>query len=300
MDQALKLTYPNKSNIITDPDSVRKFYATEADEIKLVASDHADQIEDLKKNLIDSENPHYGRYTSLALLQAAHTTAEEFGWAIIDQGAGISPQIALWNNTSNTWEVSGVTTDKVFVATENDLPNTGAENTWYITTDKKQLFIWYNNKFNQISAGSTDPQTQVAKYIIPVEEAGQLNFVVPGNPNSIVLIKNGVFQIEGTGLQYTFNTLTATFSLSAFKPAKLTDKFEVIALGVGVTKQTVISNTDNQTEFLFTGNPSVLLVLRNGVWMQDFQYTRTFYNTNNKIILTKGQPVGTLIDFIKI
>lgn len=154
MSTALKVTYPEKTNNPTDSDSIRKFFATEANEIKTVTDDHADQIEDLKSKLVESSNPYYGRYTSLAFLQAAHPTAELNAWAVIDAGTGITPQIASWDNTNTIWEIAGYTSNNVDVANYASLPTPGTEGITYLTKNTGYLYRWYNSKYNLVGGSA--------------------------------------------------------------------------------------------------------------------------------------------------
>lgn len=290
----------NKINI--NPVGTRTQEATAEDfiEIAAILEEIGITVDDLTN--ATSANPYYGRFSSLAILQATHTAAEEFAWAIIETSLGVSPQIALWNNTGNTWEISGATADRVFVAKDNALPSTGEANKWYITLDKNKLWYYNNNQWQLISGATNTPVALTQKHLMVPETDGQTQFLVPGNPSAIIVIKNGVHLIEGALLQYSYNNATYQFTLkkAAVKNETFTDGFEVIALGVGATKQMVIADVDGQTEFNFTGNPTTLLVYVNGVYQQELQFTRTFFNTNNKTIFTKPKPIGTIVEFIKL
>lgn len=142
-----RITYPDKSNNPSDPDINRKYFATEADEVKAVVNAHADDIEDHETRvsaleLSQSPNPFYGRYTSLALLQAAYPVGELNAWAVIDAGAGITPQIAFWDNIGAAWEISGATDFIIYVANEAALPAPGLTQKLYVTNDKGNIYVW--------------------------------------------------------------------------------------------------------------------------------------------------------------
>lgn len=144
-----RATYPVK-DANSEIDLIRKFFDSEANEIKDVLDNHANLIEALEANIILSENPFYGRWASLALLIQAYPVGEENAWAIIDAGAGITPQIVAWDDVGEEWEF--VNTIGSFVQFYNNyasLPSPGVSNTLYITTDNFNTYVWYNSQYNQ-------------------------------------------------------------------------------------------------------------------------------------------------------
>jgi len=157
-----RITYPDKSNNPSDPDNIRKYFASEADEVKAVINAHADEIEDILSQLISSPNPYYGRFTSLAVLEAAYPVGEVNAWAIIDLGAGVTPQIAAWDNIGAEWEIVGYTENIIFVANAASLPGTGVQGKSYITLDKDNLYLWYNSQYNLIGGKEFATKTENA------------------------------------------------------------------------------------------------------------------------------------------
>lgn len=152
---ASRVTYPAKTNDPSDPDIINKYFATEANEVKAVANDHADRIDNIEANLIVSSNPFYGRYTSLALLQAAHPMGEVNAWAVIDAGAGITPLIAIWDNIGGDWEIAGFVDTTVEVANYAALPAPGTSGFWYVTLNTNYLYRWYNGQYNLVGVPAT-------------------------------------------------------------------------------------------------------------------------------------------------
>jgi len=146
-----RLTYPNKTNNPSDPETVNMFFATEANEIKTKFNTHADDIEALQNAIQNSSNPFYGFFTSLALLQAAHPVGEANAYAVIDPGVGQTVQIAVWDTGDSEWKITGATNDKVFVTSYANLPQPGVENVWYITTNNSNAYLWFNSQYNLIN-----------------------------------------------------------------------------------------------------------------------------------------------------
>ena len=133
---------------------IRKQEATAEDFIELgnILNEIIDEVEAI--DLSTTSNPYYGKYTTLANLQAAHTTAELNAWAIIDAGTGITPQIASWDNTNSLWEIAGYTSNNISVNTFSLLPNPGTENITYLTKDTGYLYQWYNTRYNLVGGNA--------------------------------------------------------------------------------------------------------------------------------------------------
>ena len=148
MANALTPSSPLKDKINIKPVGTRTQEATAEDFIELgaILDDHALKIDALVNSA--SSNPYYGRYTSLALLQAAHTTVDANAWAVIDSAPGVTPQIAFWNGTD--WALSLYEDNTIEVATYNDLPLTGVTGKWYVTQNTNYLYRWYNSQYNLV------------------------------------------------------------------------------------------------------------------------------------------------------
>ena len=150
---ALRLTYPTK-DANSETDSVRKFFDGEANEIKNVIDDHADRIEELEASQPASENPYYGRFTSLVLLQAAHPVGVENAFALIDAGVGTTPQVAAWDDEEEIWELAGYVNNLVSVSNYSALPPTGAADTLYITLDTMNAYLYVSVAYRLVSPSS--------------------------------------------------------------------------------------------------------------------------------------------------
>jgi hypothetical protein len=142
-----------KTNIKPVGNRLHEATAEDFAEIASLLNSYADAIEALQ--LSQSPNPFYGRYTSIALLEAAYTTGEENAWAVIDAGAGITPQIAIWDNIGLNWEISGAVSNTIEVANFAALPAPGTIDKWYVTLDTNYLYRWYNSRYNLIGVPAT-------------------------------------------------------------------------------------------------------------------------------------------------
>lgn len=156
--------FSDKTNV--NPSINRQQEATAEDfmEAGALFDEYATAIEGLQQEA--SANPYYGSYTTLVALQTAHPTALTDGWAIIDAGAGITPQIAAWDDIEEQWELAGGTSQvHVFVNTVADLPGTGVEQKDYITLDDMQVRVWHNGEYKIKSPinNTTSWQTKIVK-----------------------------------------------------------------------------------------------------------------------------------------
>lgn len=291
---AERLTYPTKTNNPTDADSIRKFHATEANEIKEVVENHADEIEAIQSQLLNSTNPYYGIYTSLSLLEAAHPTGEANAWAIIDQGTGITPKIAYWNTTGSTWEIATASDEKIYIANEAALPNPGVEDKWYITLDKFQLFIWKNSQWEEIGPKTTGTiSPQVTKQQININ-ATTTTLNIASKPAVIFLFREGKWQIEHPQGDFTYNSSTGDITL--FRAAEVDDFFEWVGFSANMMlKQQVYATANNQTDFNIGGNPNLIEVYHEGHRLiENYHYTRTYFSTNNKIVIIRQDIVNNI------
>lgn len=140
-----RLTYPTKTNNPLDTDSIRKYFATEANEVKAVIDNHATLIEILQQQVNLSNSKYYGTYTSLALLVGAHPTAAVGGYAIIDNG--VLAQLAIWDNVLQVWELK-VSKELVLIyQNKNDLPITGISGVLYLIRDSKSIAIFDGGQY---------------------------------------------------------------------------------------------------------------------------------------------------------
>ncbi|TXE18604.1 hypothetical protein ES692_06055 [Psychroserpens burtonensis] len=152
-----RVTYANKEANSGD-DATSKYYDADANQLKTVANSHADEIEALQAEIIASENPFYGRFTSLTLLEAAFPTGALNAWAVIDAGEGVSPQIAIWDNDAGEWELSITPINPIiYVNNVASLPSTGAANVFYITKDTYNIYVWESAAYHQTSITQSQP-----------------------------------------------------------------------------------------------------------------------------------------------
>lgn len=94
-----------------------------------------------------SPNPYYGRFQTLAQLSLAYPTGELNAFAIIDAGAGVTPQVAAWDDVEEIWEISGAVDTVVQAASLSAFPVTGNSNTLYVALDSFKPYIWYNSSY---------------------------------------------------------------------------------------------------------------------------------------------------------
>lgn len=208
---AQRLTYPDKTNNPSDPDLVNKFHYNEANAIKAVTDDHADKIEALELQAVSSNNPFYGRFTSLLALQTAFPTGVLNAWAIIDAGAGITPQIAAWDNDGTQWEIVGATAMLVFVATYADLPTTGEAQKLYITKGPYKLYVYNQGSYHSLTP---DFLTQSTKNLFTAT-ANQTDFELPITPVNVDVWVDRVSQIEDVDYTLEINTVIFATGLEA-------------------------------------------------------------------------------------
>lgn len=160
---ALRPTYPTKTNNPSDPDNVRKFEHGDANELKAVGEDHADHIDTLLAALgINQGSNSIGVFASLTVLQAAYPDGANGSYAIIDDGQGGTPNVATYNDTSSLWELSTPDQSIIWVANQAALPGTGISQKLYITLDNGDFFFWNGSSYD--TAG---PSVEViTKYIL--------------------------------------------------------------------------------------------------------------------------------------
>lgn len=155
--------------------------------------------------------------------------------------------------------------------------------------------------------------TQVIKETLIPETNNQRTFLVPGKPEVVHVKKGRVNLIEDTTTTtYDFEydasngIITTTTGLKVSQDPTQTEKLFVIGFSSEIgTKQIIEATQEGQTEFFFSGAPSTIEVISGrsnrieSTIDTTYDYTRTRFSTNNKITLTKGVPIGTLITIIK-
>lgn len=237
------ITYPTKDSN-SSSDSEKKFFDTEANEIKTVVNAIRDKAQELDENQVDqSPNPYYGRWATLALLQAAHPTGVVNAFAIIDSGLGVTPQIAAWDNIEGIWELTTSTNSNiVFVSSESQLPSTGVINTFYITQDRYDAYI-YNTEYHKLSTYQRNPILWLTKTI---SEKGTITDTNVSNYNIKIGVTGGFID------SFYFDTL---YSLVLQGVKVRYDLGEVVLLPIyNMTKKTTIYAKVNRSNgFVFNG-----------------------------------------------
>lgn len=125
----------NKTNVRAVGNRLNEATAEDFQELGAILDNHATILDSLTGGV--SQNPSYGVFTSLSLLQATHPTAVEGGYAIIDAGVGTTAKIALWDDTDNIWVLqettATTTTSKIVVGgTVTNVKVTDAEGAFYL------------------------------------------------------------------------------------------------------------------------------------------------------------------------
>ena len=151
-------TYPTKTNNPSDSDDIRKFKATEANEIKDVLIDHAESIDALLAALgINEGTNSIGEFETLSILQAAYPDGADGSYAIINDGLGSTPQVAVYNDTSGLWETPTPDDPIIWVSSSSALPATGTANKVYVALDSGTLYYWDGSDYS-IAGGATVTQ----------------------------------------------------------------------------------------------------------------------------------------------
>ncbi|MEX0274298.1 MAG: hypothetical protein AB3N16_07970 [Flavobacteriaceae bacterium] len=154
-----RVTYKFKTNNPADPTDVRKFLATEANEVKEAINGHAEDIDRLLAALgINEGTKSIGEFETLAVLQAAYPDGAGDSYAIINDGIG-TPQVATYNSGTGQWEVATPDDPLIWVADHASLPNPGTANRLYVTLDTGAMYYWASG--NYTVAGGTPPESKI-------------------------------------------------------------------------------------------------------------------------------------------
>lgn len=174
------------------------------------------------------------------------------------------------------------------------------ENSYYMTLQRLKDFL-------------NPTASQVIKETLIPETNNQVQFIIPGKPEVVHIQKgrtNLIEDTEDTTYDYDYDAdngiLTLAKGLKVDADPTQTEKLFLIGFSSQIgTKQVLEATEDNQTEFFFSGAPSIIQVITGRTNRIEntadttYDYTRTRYSTNNKITLTKGVPIGSLITLIK-
>lgn len=161
--EALRPTYPTKSNNPSDPDNIRKFLFGDANELKSVAENHADLIDTLMAALGLNEGTNsIGSFVSLGVLQAAYPDGAAGSYAIIDDGLGSTPAVATYNELTEIWELADPPEELVWVADQGSLPGTGVANRLYVALDSGAMYYWNSGEWKGAGSQGAVP---IVRYI---------------------------------------------------------------------------------------------------------------------------------------
>lgn len=212
---APRLTYPDKTNNSADPDLIKKFHATEANEIKSVVDGHADILDDLLIALgIDETSINLGTFLNLSILNAAHPDGPENSgdYAIIHDGSSASQQVAKYNVSTSQWEIVGAVETVIWLANATELPGTGTVNKLYISLDSGVIKYWDEGQYKE--AGRTPPTTQpqVVQQQFTAASDGQVEYTLSKTPVGLIVILDRILQIPT--IDYTWSGTTLTFENS--------------------------------------------------------------------------------------
>jgi hypothetical protein len=219
MAGALKLIWSTKTNNPSDPDAIRKFHATEANDVVVVTDDHAEKIDALEANQINSSNPYYGNFNSLSSLQTAFPTGVANAWAIIDATQGVTPQIAFWNTSTPAWEISGATDLIIYVANQAALPSPGVAQRLYVTNDKGNIYLWIGVAYmlvggaEYVTIAQLNAVKSVEEYFTATE--GQTLFTLSNSPANVDVHSGRVKQLLTTDYSLSTNEVTLTEGVPA-------------------------------------------------------------------------------------
>jgi hypothetical protein len=166
-----ELTYSDKLAGSTN-ESEAKFFDAEANEIKTKTNAAINKVNELEANQINSPNPFYGGFTSLSILQTTHPTGVENAWAFIDAGAGITPQIAVWDDNEGIWEISGHSETLIYFYSFADFPSIGQINKIYIARNNYYAYVFHNNNYHRINPNGDDWRR---KFVRQKTEIGNIN-----------------------------------------------------------------------------------------------------------------------------
>ncbi len=84
----------------------------------------------------------------MAALQAAHPEANEKDYAFIVDGDGIPESIVIYQ--SSQWVVQDETDRILYFDNKIDFPAEGLGNRLYVATVPKEIYLWYNDNYNQV------------------------------------------------------------------------------------------------------------------------------------------------------
>ena len=92
-----------------------------------------------------------GVYTSITQLTTAIPVGNPTDYAIIEEIPGASLQIVKWNDIAEQWEYESQKEQFVYIANYEARPNPGEENTFYITLDNFNYYVFKNGDYQLLN-----------------------------------------------------------------------------------------------------------------------------------------------------
>lgn len=214
----------NKTNIRPTHDRQTEAWAEDFQELGNILHDHADILDSITGTV--SPNPFYGTFDSLATLQSAFPIGEPNAYAIIDAGVGNTPQIAVWNDTTQEWEGGDYTSSVVWLNNIGDRPSAGLENTVYIVKDSGEMWYWYFGDYALLNGQVTNASIEITIEGHPFRFVRGFNNTT-GEPTNGDIASGGVFTYQGSqfygDLQLMDDSADITIGVgTTWKPINLT------------------------------------------------------------------------------
>lgn len=182
----------NKSNVRPTNNRSTEAWAEDFNELGDILNNHADILDGLTGTV--SPNPFYGTFDSMATLEAAFPVAEENAYAIIDAGVGNTPQIAVWNDTSQQWEGGDYTSSVVWLNNIGERPANGSDNTIYIVKDSGEMYYWNFGDYVLINGETLNSSKEIKI------DGNKFRFVGADSANIQIgdIASGGIFTYQGT------------------------------------------------------------------------------------------------------
>ena len=159
-------------------------------------------------------------------------------------------------------------------------------------------------------ADKISPSTsQVIQEILIPTQSNQKTFLVPGNPENVLVQKGRTNLIPDSStivrdFDYDASTglITTTKGLIYNIDSSKSEKLYVTGFSNKVgTIQVIEATEEDQTEFYYSGAPASVKVMAGRTNMlEGTDFNRTRYSTNNKVTFTKGKPIGSVVLIIKL
>lgn len=147
----------------------------------------------------------------------------------------------------------------------------------------------------------------IQETLIPTQ-ANQKTFLVPGNPEQVIvwkgrtnLIQDSSSMVRDFDYDSSTSVIVTTDGLNYDPDPIKSEKLYVTGFSSAIgTIQIIEATEDDQVDFFYSGVPAFVIVMAGRTNMiEGRDYTRTRYSSNNKITFTKGKPINSLVTVIK-